>query len=219
MTIVSRRDRVGAATGLFGWVALAYLTGAVFSWQTFGAGVGPAFFPAAGVTVAAMPLSRRSLWPVVVAAIVLAELAVDLRYGVGWPGAVGFAVANSAEPLIGASLVLAWCKGVPDLRRRDHLALFVAGAAVVRAACGRDDRRDGRPRCATGSGGHRRCCTGGPETGSVSLSSPRRSCCGPNKFRFCATVGWRRLSSCWPLRDCPWSRSPPICRRRCSCCR
>jgi integral membrane sensor domain MASE1 len=122
---------MGAATGLFGWVTLAYLAGAVLSWQTFGAGVGPAFFPAAGVTVAAMLLSRRSLWPVVVAAIVLAEFAVDLRYGVGWAGAAGFAVANSVEPLVGASLVLAWCKGTPDLRRRDHLALFVAGAAVL----------------------------------------------------------------------------------------
>ena len=132
MTIVGRRDRVGAATGLFGWVTLAYLAGAVLSWQTFGAGVGPAFFPAAGVTVAAMLLSRRSLWPVVVAAIVLAEFAVDLHYGVGWAGAAGFAVANSVEPLVGASLVLAWCKGTPDLRRLDTLkhrrgevALFV----------------------------------------------------------------------------------------------
>ena len=77
---------MGAATGLFGWVTLAYLAGAVLSWQTFGAGVGPAFFPAAGVTVAAMLLARRSLWPVIVAAIVLAEFAVDLRFGVGWRG-------------------------------------------------------------------------------------------------------------------------------------
>ena len=66
LNIVNRRDRVGAATGLFGWVTLAYLAGAVLSWQTFGARVGRAFFPAAGVTVAAMLLSRRSLWPAVV---------------------------------------------------------------------------------------------------------------------------------------------------------
>jgi hypothetical protein len=59
LTIASRRDRVGAATGLFGRVTLAYLAGAVFSWQAFGPGIGPAFFPAAGVTVAAMLLSRR----------------------------------------------------------------------------------------------------------------------------------------------------------------
>lgn len=122
---------MGAATGLFGWVALAYLAGAVFSWQTFGAGIGPAFFPAAGVTVAAMLLSPRSRWPVVVAAIVLAEFAIDLRYGTNWAGAAGYALANSLEPLVGASLVLLWCNGPPDLRRRDHLGWFVAGAAVV----------------------------------------------------------------------------------------
>ncbi|MFN8033287.1 MAG: SpoIIE family protein phosphatase [Mycobacterium sp.] len=131
MTTSSRRDQIGAATGLFGWVTLAYLAGAIFSWQMFGTGIGPAFFPAAGVTVAAMLLTRPGLWPVIVTAIVLAEFAVDLRYGTNWAGAVGFALANSVEPLVGASLVRRWCKGTPDLRRRDHLAFFVAGAAVL----------------------------------------------------------------------------------------
>ncbi|WP_328353373.1 SpoIIE family protein phosphatase [Mycobacterium sp. NBC_00419] len=131
MTGANRQDRLGAATGLFGWVALAYIVGAVLSWQTFGAGIGPAFFPAAGVTVAAMILTRRSLWPVIVAAIVVAELAVDLRYGAGWPAAAGFAAANAVEALVGASVVLRWCKGPPDLRRRDDLARFVAGAGVL----------------------------------------------------------------------------------------
>lgn len=129
--MVSRRDRVGAATGLFGWVTLAYLAGAVFSWQAFGPGIGPAFFPSAGVTVAALILSRRSLWPVVVAAIVVAEFVIDLRYGVHWSSAVGYAAANTLEPLVGAALVLMWCKGVPDLRRRDHLAYFVTGAMLL----------------------------------------------------------------------------------------
>ena len=42
--------RVGwrSAAGLFACVALTYLVGAVLSWQSFGAGVGPAFFPPAG---------------------------------------------------------------------------------------------------------------------------------------------------------------------------
>jgi hypothetical protein len=43
-------------------VALAYLAGAVLSWQSFGAGLGPAFFPPAGVTVAAMLMTPRSRW-------------------------------------------------------------------------------------------------------------------------------------------------------------
>lgn len=131
MTGSNRLDRVGAATGLFGWVALAYIGGAVLSWQTFGAEIGPAFFPAAGVTVAAMLLTRRSRWPVIIAAIFLAEFAVDLRYDFSWAAASGFALANTVEPLVGASLVRRWCKGSPDLRRRDDLARFVLGAVIL----------------------------------------------------------------------------------------
>ena len=131
MSSPNRRDHIGSAAGLFGWVTLAYLAGAVLAWQGFGAGVGPAFFPPAGVTLAAMVLNRRSRWPVIVAAIVLAEFAVDLRYGAGPWSAAGFALANSVEPLIGASLVLAWCKGVPDLRDRSDLAKFVGAACLA----------------------------------------------------------------------------------------
>ncbi len=131
MTGSNRLDRLGAATGLFGWVALAYIGGAVLSWQTFGAEIGPAFFPAAGVTVSAMLLTRRSRWPVIVAAIFLAEFAVDLRYDFGWAAATGFALANTIEPLVGATLVRRWCNGPPDLRRRDDLARFVVGAVVL----------------------------------------------------------------------------------------
>ncbi len=131
MSSPGRRDRIGAAAGLFGWVTLAYLAGAVLAWQTFGAGAGTAFFPPAGVTLAAMVLKRRSRWPVIVAAIVLAEFAVDLRYGSSPLAAAGFALANSVEPMVGAALVLAWCKGVPDLRERSDLAKFVAAGCVA----------------------------------------------------------------------------------------
>ena len=112
-------------------MGLAYLAGAVLSWQSFGAGVGPAFFPPAGVTVAAMLLSPRSRWAVVIAAIVVAELTVDLHYGVGLRAASGFALANSVEPAVGASLVWVWCNGAPDLRARGDLARFVAGACLA----------------------------------------------------------------------------------------
>ena len=130
-TRASRRESWRSASGLFACVALTYLAGAVLSWQSFGAGVGPAFFPPAGVTVAAMLLTPRSRWPVIVIAIVVAELAVDLHYGVGVRAASGFALANSVEPMVGASLVLAWCKGAPDLRARGDLAKFVAAACLA----------------------------------------------------------------------------------------
>src|SRR6478736_1870339 len=130
----ARSDRHGSwrsAAELFTVVALAYLAGAVLSWQMFGAGLSPVFFPPAGVTVVAMLLTPRSRWAVIVAAIVVAELAVDLRYGAGVRPASGFALANVVEPVVGASLVRAWCNGAPDLRTRGDLAKFVAAACVA----------------------------------------------------------------------------------------
>lgn len=120
-----------SAGALFVVVAAAYSAGAVLSWQSFGADITPAFFPPAGVTVALMLLTPRSRWAVILAAIVAAELAVDVFYGVGPVTALGYASANSVEPVIGASLVLGWCKGVPDLGKRRDLAKFLVGACVV----------------------------------------------------------------------------------------
>jgi integral membrane sensor domain MASE1 len=123
--------------GLFVIVFLGYAAGAVVSLKAFGASeLGPAFFPAAGITAAAMISTRRTRWPAVVAAIILAEFLVDLYAG-NAPGAVaGYALANAVEPLIGATLALAGCGAVPDLRRRRDLLLFVAGACVVGPLCG-----------------------------------------------------------------------------------
>jgi len=122
---------------LFVLVFLGYTAGAVLSLKAFGASeLGPAFFPSAGITAAAMISTRRTRWPAVVAAIVLAESVVDL-YAADAPGAVvGYALANAVEPLIGATLALAWCGAVPDLRRRRDLLLFVAGACLVGPLCG-----------------------------------------------------------------------------------
>src|SRR5690242_8296275 len=117
--------------GLFCLVALPYAAGAAWYRSAFGAALSPSFFAPAGVTVAAMLLTRRSLWPVIVAAIVLAELVVDLSYGVNVLVAAGWAVANSVEPVVGASLLLAWRGGPPDLRVREDLARFLAGACVL----------------------------------------------------------------------------------------
>jgi serine phosphatase RsbU (regulator of sigma subunit)/integral membrane sensor domain MASE1 len=116
---------------LFVVVALAYAAGAFLSWQSFGAGAGPAFFPPAGVTVAAMLLTPRPRWGVIVMAIFAAELAVDLYYGVGVGSATGFALANSVEPAVGASLAWTMCKGPPDLRGRADLARFVVAACLA----------------------------------------------------------------------------------------
>jgi integral membrane sensor domain MASE1 len=129
----TRRSRFwGDSTGLFAAVFLAHGLGAVLSWASFGSSVGPAFFyPSAGVAISAMLLSRRALWPAIVAAVLAAEIMVDVHYGNPLWVAAGFGLADVVEPLVGASAVIAWCRGRPDLRRRRDLVAFVVGACMV----------------------------------------------------------------------------------------
>lgn len=117
---------------LFVVVFLAFVAGAVLSWESFGSETGLAFFyPSAGVTAAAMMLSRRAVWPGIVAAVVAAELLVNTHYGIPLWVAAGFSSANVVEPLVGASVVLAWCAGRPDLRKRRDFVAFIVGAGLT----------------------------------------------------------------------------------------
>src|SRR5215210_5621072 len=92
-----------------GLVAAAYAAGAQLAYSWFGAGVFPVFFPAAGVTVAALVLTPRAAWPLVLAGAGAAEVAVDLAHGTGLPPALGFAAANLVEATAGATLLLLAC--------------------------------------------------------------------------------------------------------------
>lgn len=113
-------------------VFVAFATFAVLSWESFGSWEGPSFFyPAAGVTAATMMLNRRAIWPAIIVAVVAAEVLVDTAYGSpAWVSA-GFATANVVEPVIGASLVLLWCGGRPDLRQRRDFFGFIVGACLI----------------------------------------------------------------------------------------
>ena len=113
-------------------VFLAFTFGAVLSWESFGSTAGPSFFyPSAGVTAAALMLSRRALWPAIAVAVVAAEVLVDSLYGNPLVLSVAFAVSNVVEPVVGALLVLAWCSGPPDLRKRRDFVAFIVGACVA----------------------------------------------------------------------------------------
>lgn len=107
---------------------VAYLAGAIASAAAFGT-TASAFFPPGGITVAALLLTRRSLWPVIVLALALAEIVVDRQSGLSWGITAGFVLANVVEAVLGAVLVRAWCGGLPDLRRTRDLTLYVIGAA------------------------------------------------------------------------------------------
>ena len=67
---------------------------------------GVAFFPPAGLTLAVLLLTPRRSWPLWLAAVAVAEIWIDLAHGQTIFMAAGFATANVAEPLIGASLFL-----------------------------------------------------------------------------------------------------------------
>lgn len=128
----SRGGTAGEAARLFAAVFLAFTSGALLSWESFGSSGGPSFFyPAAGVTAAAMLLSRRALWPWIAVAVVAAELAVDTFYGSPSWVSLSFAAANVVEPLVGSIWVLSWCGGRPDLRKRPDFIAFLAGSCVI----------------------------------------------------------------------------------------
>ena len=123
-----RREDVAVVAAIF----LAFTCFAVLSWESFGSWGGPSFFyPAAGVTAATMMINRRALWPAIAGAVVAAEVLVDTAYGSPLWVSAAFAAANVVEPLIGATLVLAWCGGRPDLRVRRDFAAFIVGACVI----------------------------------------------------------------------------------------
>src|SRR6516162_989632 len=123
------RSATGRAAGLFAVVAAAYAVGAELAWHDFSSGL--AFgYPPSGVDVAVLLLVAWRRWPVVIAAIVVTETAVDLQHHLTL--AVAVALANAVEPVAGASSVRWFCGGRrPDLRTRVGLGWFVLGAAVL----------------------------------------------------------------------------------------
>ena len=112
-------------------VAVAYAVGSQLSWTVFGAGsIGPAFFPPAGVALAALVLLPRRQWPAVLLVCAGVGIAVDTAHGVGIGLALGFAVANVAEPLVGAALLRRVAGPRPQLDTLSGLVRFT-GCAVV----------------------------------------------------------------------------------------
>ena len=87
------------------------------------------FFPPAGITLATLLLTPRRTWPLWLAAFALAELSLDLMHGSTLFVAAGFALANTVEPFVGASLIVATRHRRPG--PRDFLLLFVLFGAIA----------------------------------------------------------------------------------------
>lgn len=125
---------------VFSTVAAAYAVGSHLSYTWFGAdGLGASFFPAAGVTMAALLMLPRRMWPVVLVAAGTAEFVLDLLHDLGPAAAAGYTLANLAQPLAGAAVLTAVRPRLDLSRMRDlvaFLACAVVAAPVVGAALG-----------------------------------------------------------------------------------
>jgi integral membrane sensor domain MASE1 len=102
-----------------------YAVGAVLTYRYLSApGAGASFFPPAGITLAALLATRRRDWWIFLLAVGIAEIAVDLGHGQTVFMALGFAVANVVEPLVGASAVRL-AAPYPRTRQRAFLIRYV----------------------------------------------------------------------------------------------
>jgi serine phosphatase RsbU (regulator of sigma subunit)/integral membrane sensor domain MASE1 len=133
---VRHSGRLAQHAGLFLTIAGLYALGAELSWRSFGASVGLAFFPPAGITVAVLVLTERRWWPTVLAAVAVTEVAVDLQHGLVLGIAAGYAAANVVEPLVSVVLLRRLQPGGLDLRRRPDALTFLLAACLAGPAVG-----------------------------------------------------------------------------------
>jgi signal transduction histidine kinase/integral membrane sensor domain MASE1/CheY-like chemotaxis protein len=120
---------VFSAPGQAALFALAYFAGAEVGYAlSLGPSVGGTFWPPSGITLAVFLLAPQRTWPSLVAAGVLANFVSDQLHGQNLPASFGFALANLAEPVIGAYLLRRFL-GTPFTFSR--LSEVVTAVAVV----------------------------------------------------------------------------------------
>jgi len=112
-------------------VAVGYAAGSVTSFVLFeSSSTGAVLFLPAGVTLSALVLSDRRRWPWILATAALVEVAIDRTQGIGPVAVWGFALANTAEPLVGATLLRRFAPDL-DLSRRRDLGRFLLCGVVA----------------------------------------------------------------------------------------
>lgn len=130
------RNGTRGAVGLFAVVFLLYALGSGVALQLIEwFALDGVFFIPSGITLAFLLRLPRGHWWIVLAAAGSAEYVMDVLSGLGPRQSIGFALANVAEPLVGATIVVATC-GAIDLARRRHVVWFTVGAAVAGPALG-----------------------------------------------------------------------------------
>ena len=121
---------------LFATVAICYAAGSFVALRLIEVSdLQDVLFIPAGITVAFILRLRRRTWWVVLTAAGLTEYFIDVVAGFGHGQAMGFALANTVEPIIGAAIVRTLC-GAVDLTRRRHVLWFTVGAVIIGPAVG-----------------------------------------------------------------------------------
>ncbi len=120
--------RNGAIAALLGGF---YAFGALIPfWYLANPAEGTALFAPAGLTLATLLLTPRRTWPLWLGAFAIAEISVDLVHNQSVFMALGFALANTAEPFVGATVVL-WMHRGRRLDPRADFVRFVLGAVII----------------------------------------------------------------------------------------
>ncbi|MEV4350914.1 SpoIIE family protein phosphatase [Actinoplanes sp. NPDC049596] len=117
-------------------VAVAYTAGAQLAFLVFDAHSIVVLFLPAGVTLSALLLRPRRDWPWILLTVAILELLIDMSHGLDGLYAMGFAAANTIEPLVGASLLRRAVPGRVDLAQRAHLLAFLAFGVIAGPAVG-----------------------------------------------------------------------------------
>jgi len=116
-------------------VAVAYVAVSQYViWLNDPVGAGAGFWPAAGITLAALLAIPTRHWWTVAAAAFVAELLGDLAHGYPLFASTCWATANALEPVVGAALVRRFASHDGRLASVRAVAVLVLGAAVAAPA-------------------------------------------------------------------------------------
>lgn len=109
----------------YGVVSFAILEAVAFGYPT-----GSVFWPGAGLTLGVLVTMPRERWPALLVGVFVAEVVVDLTIPVSPGAALIWAVANTAEPLVGALLITraGRLEGLPTV---SVVLRFVLGAVIA----------------------------------------------------------------------------------------
>ena len=127
-----RTDLLHAALFALGYFAGAQLAHAV----SLGPSVGGTFWPPVGITLAALLVAPRRIWPHLLIAGAVANFVSDQLHGQNVPASLAFVVANLSEPVIGALLLRRIFTAPITFTRLPEIVVFAIVVVCVTAPIG-----------------------------------------------------------------------------------